>query len=102
MHLAFLNNMTEQNLKTRVIKTLKYDYPGCWIVKVSDRWIVGLPDICFTYKGITIWMELKAEKGIVSKMQRYVIDKINAAGGHAHVVRSVEEARMICRNLISK
>lgn len=94
--------MTEQDLKRRLIKTLKFDYPEACIFKLSDRWLVGIPDLIFIYKGITIWMELKSEKGIVSKMQRYVMDKINAAGGHAYVVKSVEEARTICRNLISK
>jgi hypothetical protein len=94
--------MLEQDLKRRVIKTLKDEFPGCFIWKISDRWISGIPDILFIYKGVHIFFELKTDKGVVSKIQQYTIDKIMASGGYAYAVRSVEEVKRICGILISK
>jgi hypothetical protein len=95
--------MTEQNLKTRVIKTLKYDYPGCFIWKISDRWVSGMPDLLWIYQGVHAFFELKVEKDSPNKfkLQKHIISKINAAGGHAYMVWDVLTARTICRDLLN-
>jgi len=86
---------SEQDLKRRVIATLKNDYPGCWIWKISDQWTSGIPDVLFIYQGVHIFMELKSERGKLSKLQDHTLHRINAAGGHAWEIRSVEDARRI-------
>lgn len=43
----------------------------------------GLPDLHICIHGHSIEVELKASKGRVSEMQRYMIRQINDAGGHA-------------------
>ena len=52
----------------------------------------GIPDIILCYKGRFAAMEVKTETGRVSKLQEITIQRIQAAGGAACVVRSVREA----------
>lgn len=46
----------------------------------------GFPDLCIAGNTV-IFLELKTEKGVVSKAQQDWIDRLNAAGGFARVVR---------------
>lgn len=47
----------------------------------------GVPDILCCYKGKFIAIEVKAEKGRVSELQKYNIEQIQKAGGVAFVSR---------------
>ena len=68
---------------------------------LSERYFSGYPDFLIIFpNGIHIFFELKTEKGKLSKLQEYTINKINSVDGRAYVVRSVEEARRICQCLI--
>lgn len=41
----------------------------------------GIPDICATIDGHSVWIEVKAEKGKPSELQEYHLKEINKAGG---------------------
>ena len=56
----------------------------------------GEPDIDCVYRSVSLKLEVKTEKGKVSKLQTSRIEKWRKAGAVACVVRSVEDAsRMI-------
>ena len=57
----------------------------------------GIPDIICCYKGRFIGMECKLPGGRLTELQKRAISKINAAGGIAHRVESVEDAKAIIR-----
>jgi len=42
-------------------------------------------------------MELKTDKGVVSKIQEYTIDKINRCGGESYVVTNLEQVKDLMR-----
>ena len=47
----------------------------------------GLPDMHVCIYGSSIEVEIKAEKGRVSELQKFMIQQINKSGGNAVVVR---------------
>lgn len=54
----------------------------------------GVPDIVGTWNGSFIAFEVKRPVvGRVSPLQEHVIEEIQKAGGHAFVVRSVEDVK---------
>ena len=57
----------------------------------------GIPDIICCYKGRFIGMECKLPGGRLTELQKRAISKINAAGGIARRVESVEDAKAIIR-----
>lgn len=90
--------MTETQLKDKVIRMIKKDFPHIWVVKLADKWQSGLPDLlmCVPDKkfiGRMFAIELKVGKNTTTKIQDYVLSCISLAGGKATVCRSVEEAK---------
>src|SRR5690606_41773509 len=55
---------------------------------------LGLPDLYVRHEGwrVRVWMEVKTERGRLSPWQEAWLARERAAGGHAAVVRSVEDA----------
>lgn len=55
----------------------------------------GIPDIIACVGGRFYGFEVKTDKGKPTALQEATIRKINAAGGTALVVRSVDEVRTV-------
>lgn len=51
----------------------------------------GVSDVIGIYKGQMIALEIKSDRGRVSPEQQSFIDRINAEGGIAAVVRSIDD-----------
>lgn len=92
--------MTESQLKTKVQAYLKSI--DAFYMKISDRFSIGIPDLCVVHNNRTIWIELKTDKGKVSLIQQWHIRMINSHGGEAHVCRSVNDVRAIIERTNSK
>jgi hypothetical protein len=85
--------MTESQLTRAVIKMLRREYPDIWFYKVNDRFTAGIPDILMCIEGHLHAIELKVGNNKPTRLQQYVINKINASGGRAMVCRSIDEVR---------
>lgn len=59
----------------------------------------GIPDILIISKGRTIAMEVKTPIGKQSKEQKLVEESFKKQGQEYYVVRSLEEAQKIIKNL---
>lgn len=57
--------------------------------------IKGVADIIGVYEGRLLAIEVKSEKGVVSKEQREFLDKVNAKGGIGFVARSIKDVEMV-------
>ena len=70
---------------------------GAWVLKTwgGGYQRAGIPDLLACYKGEFIAIELKAEKGKVSKLQLLEIERIRKAGGHAMVLRPSQIKNLI-------
>lgn len=55
----------------------------------------GIPDIICCYKGKFLGLEAKLPGGKLTELQKRTLDKINAAGGIARRVQSVDDVKVI-------
>ena len=55
----------------------------------------GVPDIICCYKGCFLGLEVKQPSGRLTVLQKRAIEKINAAGGIARRVESVEDVKAV-------
>ena len=55
----------------------------------------GIPDIICCYKGRFLGLEAKLPGGKLTELQKRMLDKINAAGGIARRVQSVDDVKVI-------
>ena len=59
----------------------------------------GIPDIICCYRGKFVSFEVKTESGKTTPLQESAIRKIQACGGIAVVVRSVDEVKSVIAKL---
>lgn len=82
----------EQSIQGAVMKYLKTQ-PGWW-VKISDRFVAGIPDIIGCMYGRFFSIELKRPKGEKpTPLQFHNMELINKNGGDAIWVRSLPELK---------
>lgn len=65
----------------------------CWKEHGGPYGTKGIPDIICCWRGHLFGFEVKTDKGKPTKLQEAVLKKINAAGGTALIVRSVEDVK---------
>lgn len=79
-------------IQAQIMRYLK-SLEGCWAVKTVVTASRGCPDIIVCYEGLFIAFEVKAADGRPSALQKYNISEIEAAGGVASVVYSLNEVK---------
>ena len=77
----------EKQFEEKVKKLLKNR--GAWVLKTwgGGYQRAGIPDLLVCYKGRFMGIELKAEKGMVSRLQEIELDGIRKAGGCSMILR---------------
>ena len=68
--------MTEANLSKNLVLALKKRMPGSVVFKHNDRITAGIPDISVTWRGRTVWIEVKAGRYPLSGIQNYVFQRM--------------------------
>lgn len=88
--------MKEREIVKVIMAYLK-TVPGCFCWKEHGGMFgtAGIPDIIACIGGRFYGFEVKTDTGKPTKLQEAVMRKINAAGGTALVVRSVDEVRAV-------
>ena len=89
--------MKESQIQNKIIKYL--NGIGAYSIKTIVTNRNGCPDVICCLKGRYVALEVKAEKGIVSKLQEHNIKLIKKSGGIAAIVRNVEEVKEIISKL---
>ncbi|MEA0565134.1 VRR-NUC domain-containing protein [Lysinibacillus irui] len=84
----------EKTIENQIKKWLEIN--GHWWMKVHGDMFQksGVPDILACINGKFVGIEVKRPGGVVSELQKYNIEKIQAAGGVAFVAYSVEDVRI--------
>lgn len=92
--------MLEKDIVNKIMKYLK-SVPNCFAWKEHGGMYgtAGIPDIIACINGVFYAFEVKNDKGKTTALQQATIRKINNCGGHAFVVRSVEEIKDILMNV---
>lgn len=86
----------ERAITDKVMAYLKGLTPDGWFFKIHGGifQLAGIPDIIGVLRGRFVAMEIKRPKvGRVTVLQAIILRKIEAAGGMARVIHSVEEAQ---------
>jgi hypothetical protein len=86
----------EKNLRARIRDSLKMQevvWGGLlthW--SVADSYTAGMPDMMACLDGHLYALELKAEKGVLSEIQKFILRNMARAGATAGVIREDREA----------
>lgn len=82
---------------TAAIMRWLHAQPDVYAFKVHGHAMmrVGIPDIVASVGGLAVYLEVKTEKGIVTKRQLAEHDRICASGAICAVVRSLAEVQKI-------
>ena len=84
--------MKESQIERRLVEGVKR--LGGMCLKFVSPGTLGVPDrIIITAKGRVIFVELKAETGRLTKIQRYVIGDMQKRGADARVVKGIDEVK---------
>lgn len=78
--------MREKDFENKVKAYLKDQ--GCWILKTWSNGVQreGVPDLLICCNGYFVAVELKAENGKPSELQKWNVKKIREAGGIAIIL----------------
>ena len=92
--------MTEAALQARILAWLR-DQPETFAVKFAAGpfTMSGVPDILCCVRGRYLALEVKHGRGKATPIQLRRIEQINAAGGRALVVRTLEAAQQAWRDV---
>ena len=87
----------ESFYQAKIMEWLRANYPGgsgfFWKVQGGPYCHNGIPDICGVINGHFFGFEVKRPGGKATPMQEETIRRINAAGGTAFVVTTVEQVK---------
>lgn len=91
--------MKESDIVKAILRYLK-TVQNCFFWKEHGGMYgtAGIPDIIACIDGRFYSFEVKTDEGTPTKLQLATIRKINAAGGIAQVVRSVEDVKAVIAN----
>ena len=85
--------MLESVIQSKIISEAKKN--GYLVLKVVKCNINGYPDITLFKDNLTIFVEVKNEKGVQSEIQKYVQKQLEKQGFKYYLVRSLEEFKHI-------
>ena len=87
------------------IERCKHGFGRGWRKPANENWqgdasllhygSAGIPDVICCVDGRFFAFEVKTPLGRLTKLQEQTIHRIKVAGGHAHVVRSVEDVKAV-------
>ncbi len=81
--------MLESIIQSKIVNEAKKN--GYLVLKVVKCNITGYPDLTLFKNSLTIFVEVKNEKGIQSEIQKYVQKQLETQGFKYYLVRSLDE-----------
>lgn len=85
--------MLESVIQSKIINEAKKN--GYLVLKVVKCNITGYPDLTLFRDNLTLFIEVKNEKGIQSEIQKYVQKQLESKGFKYFIVRSLDEFKKI-------
>ena len=84
--------MREAEYQARLIKDLKYMFPGAVILKNDSSYIQGIPDLTILYYGCWATLEVKvAADAPQQPNQEHYVDRLDEMGFSAFIYPENEE-----------
>lgn len=93
----------EARIVKKIREHLERNYPDIFFFKVwgNEQQMSGLPDLIGCWQGRFFGLEVKTPEthGRLTERQKYVMRKIERAGGVVGVVTSTDDADVILRSI---
>ena len=90
--------MLEKDIEKRFKSAL--EAKGCLVYKFASPNCRGVPDrIVITDTGKVLFVELKTEKGVLSKLQKIQIEKLRAFGQKVFVLYGLSEVEEFVKKI---
>lgn len=86
--------MLESKIQASCLKYAKSK--GWYVLKIIKCNISGFPDSVLFKNGVTLFVEYKTHKGVVSELQKYQQKLLEEQGFKYYLVRSLKEFKEIC------
>ena len=86
----YKHSLSESQIQSKYIKHLKTLHTDAFIVKLSDKWVSGLPDLLMVVGGKAYFYEIKSKNGVVSKIQEQTMIALQKSGAIVNIVRGGE------------
>mgnify|MGYP001413596092 FL=1 len=88
--------MLEKDIVAAIMRWLR-TVPRCfaWKEHIGMYGTAGVPDVICCLDGRFFAFEVKTLEGRLTKLQEHTIQRIKDAGGHAFVVRSVDDVKAV-------
>jgi Holliday junction resolvase len=98
-----LAKQRETLFKERALHELR-SWPKTWVCKIQQVSKRGTPDILASIGGRFVALELKTDKGRISALQKYNLEKIEDTGAMAFVVspKNYDSVLKTLRSLLPK
>ena len=68
--------MTESQFQSKLLRALRQSLPQAVIVKWSDRFTCGMPDVMVSLNGVVTWFELKVGGNPATLIQLETLRKL--------------------------
>lgn len=81
--------MKESLTQSKVIKKLKAS--GYFVTKIIQSSTNGIPDLLAIKNGKVFFVEIKSEKGKLSKLQEYRINQLKDHGVVTHIINNIDQ-----------
>ena len=92
--------MRESQIQSQIIHWLEKE--GWLVVKIIQTNKNGWPDLQIHKLGVTIFIEVKSEHGVVSELQQYRHKQLKDAGFFVFITKSLKELQHEFINISEK
>ena len=89
--------MLESKIQASCIKYAKSK--GWYVLKIIKCNVSGFPDSVLFKDGMTIFVEYKTDKGVISELQKYQQKLLENQGFQYFLVRNLKNFQEICNNI---
>jgi hypothetical protein len=84
---VYRHSASELSIQKKFLKKMKSDFPKAFVVKLSDKWYSGIPDVLVIQGGLAYFYEIKAKGGVVSPIQEKTHEALRRAGASVFIVK---------------
>lgn len=82
--------LSEKIIQAKILRWLR-QRPNSYTIKLSELWLVGVPDIFHIEDTVFYAFEVKTSTGKATKLQLHTLKQLEKAGAQCSIVRSLKD-----------
>ena len=103
----------EHEIQKAIVNYVRYTLPDALIFAIpnggqrsittaqflkSEGVLAGIPDLCFIYKGLVMFFEVKTEKGKLTDNQYRIIEKLILNDIPCYILRNIDDLELALKD----